>query len=113
MTDDAAEMLKLVRKIHGLLELMAEDKIAERDAKHRATLSQIVGASLPKQKSIFLMDGSRTQAEIQRITSMNQGNLSTLVGALGKAALLTGDPRKPNLAISIPLGFFERDAETS
>jgi hypothetical protein len=109
MGNDVDELLETVRKIHGLLELLAEDKIAERDAKQRAELREIVGASPAKQQSILLMDGSRTQAEIQRATSVNQGNLSTMVGKLYKAKLLT-DPKKPNLAISIPANFFERHA---
>jgi hypothetical protein len=107
MSDESAELIDLVRKIHGLLELLAEDKIAERDAKQRMSLLQIAGSSLPKQRSALLMDGSRTQAEIQRATSINQGHLSTLVKALHAAALLAGDPKKPALAISIPPNFFE------
>jgi hypothetical protein len=64
MSDDSAELLETVRKIYGLLELLAEDKIAQRDAKQRATLLEIVGTSATKQKSVFLMDGTRTQTEI-------------------------------------------------
>lgn len=111
MPDDDSESLELLRKIHGLLELLAEDKIAQRDAKQRAALRQLAGASLPKQKSILLMDGSRTQADIRRETSTNQGNLSTLVSALQKAGLLYGDSKEPNLAISIPINFFESHAD--
>jgi len=111
MVEETAELLTLVQKIHDLLELLAEDKIAQRDSKQRATLREIVGASIAKQKSVFLMDGSRTQAEIRRDTSVNQGHLSTMVGKLNKAGLLVDDPKKPKLAISIPLTFFEHDAE--
>ena len=57
MSDDS-ELLETVRKICGLLELLAEDKIAQRDAKQRTALLEIVGASATKQKSVFLMDGS-------------------------------------------------------
>jgi hypothetical protein len=103
----------MVRKIHGLLELLAEDKIAQRDAKQRATLLEIVGSSVPKQKSVLLMDGTRTQAEIRRETSVNQGHLSTMVGKLSKFNLLAGDPKKPRLAISIPSKFFEDEAEAN
>ncbi|MEX0955273.1 MAG: hypothetical protein WDZ83_08695 [Rhizobiaceae bacterium] len=110
MPYDDSESLDLLRKIHGLLELLAEDKIAERDAKQRAALRELAGASVPKQKSILLMDGSRTQAEIRSATSMNQGNLSTLVGVLNKANLLTGDLKMPNLVISLPSNFFEDHA---
>lgn len=91
----------------GLLELLAEDKIAQRDSKLRTALREIVGSSVPKQKSIFLMDGSRSQSEIHRGTSVNQGHLSTMVGKLQKATLLNGDTRNPKLAISIPPNFFE------
>lgn len=111
MTEDS-EILTIARKICGLLELLAEDKIAERDAKQRLALRQIVGASPTKQKSIFLMDGTRTQAEIVRITAVNNGHLSTMVGKLHTAKLLVGDTKRPKLAISIPSNFFERDADT-
>lgn len=110
MPDESSETLELLRKIHGLLELLAEDKIAQRDAKQRATLLEIAGASIPKQKSILLMDGSITQVEIHRETSFNQGSLSTLVKTLQNAGLLAGDPKKPTLAIKIPSNFFETNA---
>lgn len=112
MSDDSAELLEAVRKIYGLLELLAEEKIAQRDAKQRAALLEIVGTSATKQKSAFLMDGTRTQAEILRATSVNQGHLSTMVGKLHKAKLLVGDTKKPKLAISVPPTFFENHAET-
>jgi hypothetical protein len=101
------ELIETVRKIHGLLELLAEEKIAARDAKPRTTLREIVGASQPKQKSVFLMNGTRTQKEIRADTTVNQGNLSTMVGKLHKAKLLEGNTEKPKLAISIPANFFE------
>jgi hypothetical protein len=56
---------------------------------------------------VFLMDGTRTQAEIKRATSVHQGHLSTMVGRLHKAKLLVDDTKKPKLAISIPPNFFE------
>lgn len=111
MSDGSAELLETVRKIYGLLELLAEDKIAQRDAKQRTTLLEIVGKSATKQKSVFLMDGTRTQTEIHGATSVNQGHLSTMVGKLYKAKLLVGDMKKPKLAISIPPNFFESSAE--
>lgn len=111
MNDGPNELLETVRKIYGLLELLAEDKIAQRDAKQRTTLFEIVGTGSAKQKSVFLMDGSRTQADILRATSVNQGHLSTMVGKLHKAELLVGDTKKPKLAISVPPDFFERDAK--
>ena len=113
MSDEAVQTLELLRKIHGLLELLAEDKIAQRDAKQRALLLEIAGTSIAKQKSILLMDGSRTQAEIHRATSFNQGHLSTLVKTLQKSNLLAGDPKKPTLAIAIPPSFFETNADSN
>lgn len=104
MGDDSIELL---RKIHGLLELLAEEKIAQRDAKQRASLREIVGASSKMQESILLMDGVQTQAQIRAKTGAHQGNLSTLVGKLHKARLLAGDTKTPKLVISIPSSFFE------
>lgn len=111
MSDDSTELLETVRKIYGLLELLAEDKIAQRDAKQRAALLEIVGKSATRQKSMFLMDGTRSQTEIHGATSVNKGHLSTMVGKLHKAKLLVGDTKKPKLAISIPPNFFESNAE--
>lgn len=112
MSDDSNELLAIVRKIYGLLELLAEDKIAQRDVKQRTALLEIVGTSVTKQKSVFLMDGTRTQTEIHGVTSVNKGHLSTMVGKLNNAQLLVGDTKKPKLAISIPPNFFESNAET-
>jgi hypothetical protein len=113
MGDQSAELLEAVRDIRKLLEILAEPAIAQRDAKLRKELRQIVGASKPGQMSVFLMNGKRTQKEIHSETFMNKGNLSTLVSKLSEAKLLIGDPKLPNLAISIPTNFFESDAETS
>jgi hypothetical protein len=110
--NEQSELLTAVRKICELLELLAEDKIAERDAKQRLALREIVGKSPAKQKSIFLMDGTRAQAEIVRATTVHKGDLSTMIGKLHKAKLLAGDTKRPKLTISIPSNFFERNAET-
>lgn len=110
MPDEASETLVILRKIHNLLELLAEDKIAQRDEAQRVILRQLAGSSVPKQKSILLMDGTRTQADIRRATSVNQGHLSTLVSSLFKENLLSGDIKQPNIAISIPKNFFEDHA---
>jgi hypothetical protein len=104
MGDDSVEIL---RKIHALLELLAEEKIAQRDAKQRATLRQLVGTSQTKQKSVFLMDGAHTEAQIRKVTGVNQGHLSTMVGKMHKAKLVEGDTKMPKLVISIPPTFFE------
>lgn len=111
MGDSSTELLEMVRKIHDLLELIAEDKIAERDAKQRAELREIVGTGVAKQKSVLLMDGTRTQSDIVRETSVNQGHLSTMVGRLHKAKLIADETKKPKLVISIPANFFETDAK--
>jgi hypothetical protein len=111
MTDSSSELLETVRKIHGLLELLAEDKIAERDAKYRSALLAIVGSSKGGQKAVLLMDGTRTQAEIQRAAPMDHSNLSKLVGKLHGANLVTSDVKGPKLAISIPANFFETNAK--
>lgn len=109
MSDNSAEMLETVRKIYGLLELLAEDKIAERDAKQRKALVDIVGSSVPMRASVLLMDGTRTQTDIHTETSANRGHLSTLVGKLYTANLLVGDSKAPKLAISLPPNFFENN----
>jgi hypothetical protein len=111
MSENSTELLETVRKIYGLLELLAEDKIAERDAKQRTILLEIVGKSVTKQKSVLLMNGTRTQTEIHGATSVHKGDLSTMVGKLHQAKLLDGDTKKPKLAISIPPNFFESNAK--
>lgn len=99
--------LEELQRIRGLLELLAEDKIAERDAKQRSALRHIVGASSKMQASVLLMDGVQTQAQIRAKTGAHQGQFSTLVGKLHKAKLLAGDTKTPKLVISIPSNFFE------
>jgi len=111
MSEDSSNVLEVLQKIHGLLELLAEDKIAQRDAKQRAAVREIVGTSAKKQESIFLMDGTRTQADIRKQTSVNQGHLSTMVGKLHEAKLLIDDTKRPKLAISIPPNFFESNGK--
>jgi hypothetical protein len=103
------ELTELVRKIHSLLELLAEEKIAQRDVKQREILRQIVGASPTKQRSVFLMDGAHTQSQIRAKTGVNKGNFSAMVGKMHKANLLAGDTTTPKLVISIPSNFFERN----
>jgi hypothetical protein len=109
---DAQVLLDEVRQIRKLLELLAEPAIAQRDAKLREELRKIVGSSLKKQQSVFLMDGSRTQKQIIELTSVHQGDLSTIVGKLESAGLLAGGKKQPKLAINIPSNFFDANAET-
>jgi CRP-like cAMP-binding protein len=106
---DSDQLLSAIQEIRDLIRLMAEPAIAARDQKLRAELKRIVGKSLPGSKSVFLMDGSHTQADIQRETKINKGNLSTLVKKLGASKLISGDGKKPKLAISIPANFFESE----
>lgn len=113
MGNDTTELLETLRKIHGLLELLAEEKIAQRDAKQRSALRQIVGTSTTKQKAVFLMDGTRTQTEIHTATAVNKGHLSTMVGKLHQAKLLADDMKRPKLAISITPNFFESVADAN
>jgi hypothetical protein len=109
MSDKA--LLDAVLEIRSLLELLAEPAIAQRDTKLRKELRQLVGTSVPKQKSVFLMNGSLTQSQIRAQTNVNAGHLSTLVGKMNQAKLLTGDPKLPRLAISIPPTFFAANDE--
>ena len=108
MNDEHAELLlDEVRQMRKLLELLAEPAIAQRDAKLRDELREIVGSSSKKQQAVFLMDGSRTQKQIIAAASVNQGHLSTMVGQLENAGLLADGKKQPKLAISIPSGFFD------
>lgn len=105
------EILSAVHEIRDLILLLAEPAIAERDRKLRTELRRLVGNSASKAKAIFLMDGGRTQSAIQRETGINQGHLSTLVKQLKVGKLLSGDGKKPQLAISVPANFFESGAK--
>ena len=105
--DEKSELLNAILEIRDLVRLLAEPAIAERDQKLRSELKRIVGNSTAKQKSVFYMDGNRSQSDIQREASVHQGNLSTLVKQLKESNLLSGDGKNPKLAISIPSNFFE------
>jgi hypothetical protein len=112
LIENSSESLLTLRKICELLELLAEDKIAQRDAKQRAALLEIVGKSAVMQRAVLLMDGTRTQKDIHTNTSVHKGNLSTMIGRLNDAKLITGDAKKPKLSISIPKDFFETNAKS-
>ena len=96
---DSPDLLNAILEIRNLVRLIAEPQIAARDQKHRDELIRLVGKSEPKAKAVFLMDGNHTQTAIHAETNMHKGNLSTFVKELGKAGLLTGDMKQPNLAI--------------
>jgi hypothetical protein len=106
---DEGELLREVRQIRQLLELLAEPAIAERDAKLRTELRKIVGTSEKRRRSVHLMDGSRTQAQITGTTSVHKGDLSVMVGKLQAAGLLSGDKKHPKLALTVPANFFDLD----
>lgn len=103
--------LEELRQIRALLELLAEPAIAQRDAKLRGKLREIVGSSNKKQKSVSFMDGTRTQKEIINETGVNQGDLSRMVGKLITVGLLANGRKKPKLVISIPPHFFETNGQ--
>jgi DNA-binding MarR family transcriptional regulator len=94
-----------------LLELLAEPALAQRDAKLRDELRNIVGSNSKKQQSVLLMDGNRTQKQIIAETSVHQGHLSTMVGRLENAGLLADGKKQPKLSISIPVSFFDATPE--
>lgn len=94
--------------MRDLLRVMAEPSLAERDARLRAALTQIVGKSKANAKAVLLMDGSRSQAAICKESGINQGNLSKFSKALLAKALIAVDEKRPKLLISIPPNFFER-----
>ncbi|MGB8987242.1 MAG: hypothetical protein WCC37_11615 [Candidatus Sulfotelmatobacter sp.] len=108
---EESELLRAVHEIRDLVRLMAEPAIAERDQKLRGELRRIVGSSVPKSRSVLLMDGNRTQAAIHSATGINKGDLSTLVKRLKEAKLLSGDGKEPKLAIVVPATFFESSAQ--
>jgi hypothetical protein len=110
MPEHSDELLAAVRELRDLVRLLAEPEIAERDKKLRAELRRLVGKSPKKTRAVFLMDGKRKQADIQRESGINQGDLSILVKQLKAANLITADAKQPELTISIPSNFFEDGA---
>jgi DNA-binding MarR family transcriptional regulator len=107
MSDTSEQMLNAIHEIRDLLRLIAEPQIAARDQKAREELLKIVGKSPVKAKSVLLMNGSLTQADIRKKTGMDRGNLSTLVKRLDKSKLLAGPPKQPRLTISVIPDLFE------
>ena len=106
MPDSLESLLVVAKEIRELLQLIAEPAIAQRDEKLRGTLQQIIGKSQAKRKAVMLMDGSRSQTEISRAVSIDQGDLSKLVKALKTDELLTQN-EKPQLRIPLPANFLE------
>jgi hypothetical protein len=105
--DNSSEILSAIHEIRELIRLIAEPAIAQRDQKLREELRQIVGHGASKIKAVLLMDGTRTQRQIQAQAGVHQGNLSTLVKELKNKKLLFDGSKEPKLAISIPANFFD------
>jgi hypothetical protein len=102
------ENTEILREIRDLLRLIAEPAIAQRDKTLREALRSIAGNTTGKKaKAILLMDGTRSQTGIINECGINQGDLSVLVKKLRTAELLKGDPKQPELAISILANFFD------
>ena len=93
--DDSSQLLESINEIRDLLRVIAEPAMAEHYKKQRSELRRIVGNSVPKSKAVFLLDGTRTQAEINKEIGIHKGHLSDLVKKLSEAKLLQGDPKQP------------------
>jgi hypothetical protein len=105
-------MLSVLAEMRDLLRLIAEPAIAERDKKLREALLVIGGNATSKRaKAILLLDGTRTQADVTKDCGINKGDLSGLVKKLKAAELLKGDLKQPQLAISIPVNFLNRNSD--
>ena len=113
MSDQSAQMLQVLAEMRDLLRLIAEPAIAQRDKKLREALRSVAGGATGKKaKAILLMDGTRMQSKITNECGINKGDLSVLVKKLKAAELLKGDPKQPQLTISIPPNFFEQGTES-
>jgi hypothetical protein len=99
------EQTELLREMRDLLRVMAEPALAKRDEKLRTVLLKTVGKSPARIKSIFLMDGTRTQKVIRETSKIDPGDLSRLVKSLHKEGLIALDEKKPKLALAIPSDF--------
>lgn len=93
---------ELLTEIRDLLLLIAEPALAKRDEKLRASLLQIVGKGRQKAEAVVLMDGTRSQADIQKECGVDKGGLSRLVKALREAGLIGPGDERPKLAFPAP-----------
>lgn len=108
MTEPSDRMLAVLEEMRELLRVIAEPAIAERDKKLRDELRLIAGSGKGNNpKAVLLMDGTRTQAKIVDECGIHKGQLSQLVKALREGGLLKGEPKQPELMISIPSNFFD------
>lgn len=113
MSDQSEQMLQVLTEMRDLLRLMAEPAIAQRDKRLRGELRSIAGSATGKKaKAILQMDGTKNQAAIREMCGIDSSDLSNLVKRLRSADLLKGDPKQPQLAISIPPNFFEGREES-
>ncbi|MEX0955274.1 MAG: hypothetical protein WDZ83_08700 [Rhizobiaceae bacterium] len=111
MNEPADRMLTVLEEMRDLLRVIAEPAIAERDKKLRDVLRVLAGSGKGnKPKAVLLMDGTRTQAKIVEECGIHKGQLSELVKALREGNLLRGDPKQPQLVISVPSNFFDDSA---
>ncbi|MFZ0394118.1 MAG: helix-turn-helix domain-containing protein [Terracidiphilus sp.] len=106
------QQIELLRKILDMLTLVAEPQIAQRDAKARAALSELIGKGLLKAKAVALMNGTKTQSQICRETGIDQGALSRLMKSLKEKSLIGLDEKHPKLTIPLPPGFAANAFET-
>lgn len=102
MASESPELVSAVKEIRDLLRVMGEPAMAEHDKKARADLRRIVGTSPKKAKAVYLMDGTKNQAAIEKETGINKGALSVLVKLLREGKLLSGDKKEPSLGSRYP-----------
>jgi DNA-binding MarR family transcriptional regulator len=98
---------ELLTEIRDLLLVLAEPALAKRDQRFRGVLRQVVGRSQKKIAAVFLMDGSRSQADISKAIQIDHGQLSRLVKSLARESLITSDEKHPKLILVVPRDFFE------
>ena len=101
------EQTELLREMRDLLRVMAEPALAQRDARLRDSLIQVVGKNKSKARAVLLMDGSRNQTALRTESGIDQGDLSRLVKTLREKTLIAIDEKHPKLVISVPVNFFE------
>lgn len=111
MSLDSEAVYAAILEMRDLLRLMAEPAIAERDRKHRTELRRLGGNSAPKAKAAALMNGTRTQSALVAEIKIHKGSLSDFVKQLNTSKLLRGDPKLPELAITLPPDFFSTESK--
>jgi DNA-binding MarR family transcriptional regulator len=98
MTEDT----EILQEIRDLLRLMAEPALAKRDERLRTSLQQVIGKSKQRAAAVLLMNGKRSQADIEKACGMDHGNLSRMVKALREEELIGADDKHPNLVFPAP-----------